>query len=134
MSDATIELYTEKAQESLAGAESEFANGRYNNCANRCYYACFQAAITALVREGIQPAEGWTQWSHEFVQGRFIGQLINRRKVYPTVLHDTLPRNMTLRHTADYSIEQVSETQASRAVRRTRAFVEAVVGRGGERR
>ncbi len=24
-----------KAQESLAGAESEFANGRYNNCANR---------------------------------------------------------------------------------------------------
>ncbi len=108
MRDATIELYTEKAQESLAGAESEFANGRYNNCANRCYYACFQAAITALLREGIQPAEGRTQWSHEFVQGRFIGQLINRRKVYPTVLHDTLPRTMTLRHTADYSVEQIT--------------------------
>ena len=39
-----------KAQESLAGAESEFAAGRYNNCANRCYYACFQAAIHALIK------------------------------------------------------------------------------------
>ena len=50
MRDATIDLYTDKAQESLAGAESEFANGRYNNCANRCYYACFQTAIAALLR------------------------------------------------------------------------------------
>lgn len=66
------------------------------------------------------------------MQGRFIGQLINRRKVYPTALHDALPRNMTLRHTADYSVEQVGETQASRAVRRTRAFVEAIVSGGGE--
>ena len=33
--------YLEKAAESLAGAESEYVNGRYNNCSNRCYYACF---------------------------------------------------------------------------------------------
>lgn len=132
MRDATIELYAEKAQESLAGAESEFANGRYNNCVNRCYYACFQAAIIALLREGIQPAEGRTQWSHEFVQGRFVGQLINRRKLYSTGLRDTLSRNMTVRHTADYSVEQITEIQASRAVRRARTFVEAIVSRGGE--
>jgi uncharacterized protein (UPF0332 family) len=31
------EIYFAKATESLAGAESEFINGRYNNCANRCY-------------------------------------------------------------------------------------------------
>jgi len=30
-----------KADESLAGAEREFAAGAYNNCANRAYYACF---------------------------------------------------------------------------------------------
>jgi hypothetical protein len=42
-----------KAEESLSGAESEFANDRNNNCANRCYYACFQAAIAALLTEGI---------------------------------------------------------------------------------
>jgi uncharacterized protein (UPF0332 family) len=47
-----ITIYLAKATESLLTAESEFANGRYNSCANRCYYACFQAAIAALIREG----------------------------------------------------------------------------------
>jgi uncharacterized protein (UPF0332 family) len=46
-------LFMAKALECLAGAESELANKRYNNCANRAYYACFQAAIDALTREGI---------------------------------------------------------------------------------
>ena len=41
-------LYLTKAEESLRGAESEYTQGRYNNTANRCYYACFQAAIAAL--------------------------------------------------------------------------------------
>jgi uncharacterized protein (UPF0332 family) len=34
-----IMIYLAKANESLLTAESEFANGRYNSCANRCYYA-----------------------------------------------------------------------------------------------
>ena len=49
------DTYREKADESLAGAVSEFANGRYNNCANRCYYSCFLAAVHALVTAGIRP-------------------------------------------------------------------------------
>src|SRR6266446_1525926 len=32
-----ITIYLAKAAESLLTAESEFANGRYNSCANRCY-------------------------------------------------------------------------------------------------
>ena len=40
-------IFLAKAEESLAGAESEYANGRYNNCANRCYYACFQETSCA---------------------------------------------------------------------------------------
>jgi len=44
---AISQVFLAKAEESLAGAESEFVNGRYNNCANRCYYASFQAAIAA---------------------------------------------------------------------------------------
>ena len=28
-------IYLAKAQEALSGAESEYVNGRYNNCANR---------------------------------------------------------------------------------------------------
>ena len=46
--DLSAELYLRKALESLAGAESECANRRFSNCANRAYYAAFQAAISAL--------------------------------------------------------------------------------------
>lgn len=121
--------YLEKAVESLAGAESEHANGRYNNCANRCYYACFQAAIVALLGNGLSPAGA--QWSHTFVQGRFIGELINRRKQYASAHRDTLPRVYDLRLMADYGDEPVTQTQAVRALRRSRELVTAIV-RGGD--
>jgi uncharacterized protein (UPF0332 family) len=47
MSERDIEAYLVKSAESLAGAESEYANGRFNNSANRAYYACFHAAVAA---------------------------------------------------------------------------------------
>jgi uncharacterized protein (UPF0332 family) len=46
------DLYLAKAQSSLAGAQSELAQQRFDNAANRAYYACFQAAISALLRAG----------------------------------------------------------------------------------
>ena len=125
------QIFLTKAEESLAGAESELANGRYNNVANRCYYACFQAAIVALLHAGITP-DG-PQWSHTFVQGQFVGQLINRRKLYPAELRQTPTRLYELRQTADYTIEPITQTQATRAVRRARTFVAAIQAKGGER-
>lgn len=132
MATMESELFLEKAEESLAGAESEFANGRYNNTANRCYYACFQAAIAALVAAGVR-ARG-REWGHAFVQAQFAGELIHRRKQYPAQLRDTLGRNLLLRQTADYGPGRVTQTEASRALRRTREFVAAIQARGGERR
>jgi uncharacterized protein (UPF0332 family) len=117
-------LFLDKAQESLAGAQSEFVNGRYNNCANRCYYACFQAAIHALEQAGIQPTS-------TAGQAQFAGQLVNRRKLYPRELHEALVRNYILRQVADYQWDVISETQAGRALRRTREFL-ATIQRGGE--
>jgi uncharacterized protein (UPF0332 family) len=123
-----ITIYLTKAEESLRTAESEFANGRYNSCANRCYYACFQAAIAALLAEGIR-ARG--QWSHEFVQGQFVGVLITQRHLYDTQLRRVLSDNQNVREKADYRPELVNATQASRALRRTRIFLAAVRQRGG---
>ena len=123
-----ITTYLAKATESLQTAESEFANGRYNSCANRCYYACFQAAIAALLREGIRPRG---QWSHEFVQAQLVGVLINQRKLYDRELRRVLSDNQILRDQADYRAELVSATQASRALRRSRLFVTAIRQRGG---
>jgi uncharacterized protein (UPF0332 family) len=124
-------LYLRKALESLAGADSEFANGRYNNCANRCYYACFQAAIAALIRDDIRPPRTNGEWSHDFVRAQVDGVLIHRRKRLPPALRGTLHRDLSLRLTGDYAGDDVSRTEAERAVRRCRYFVEAVQEGGG---
>jgi uncharacterized protein (UPF0332 family) len=128
--DPAIEVYLRKAEDSLAGAASEYANGRFDNCANRAYYACFQAAVAALLREGIRPPGQTARWGHDFVQARFVGDLINRRRLYPATIRDALLRGMELRQTADYKTERVSAIQASRQVARARAFVDAVTAKG----
>jgi uncharacterized protein (UPF0332 family) len=123
-----ITIYLVKAHESLQTAESEFVNGRYDSCANRCYYACFQAAIAALLREGIRPRG---QWSHAFVQAQFVGVLLNQRHLYDRELRRVLADNQSLRDKADYRAELVTATQAGRALRRSRTFVAALRQRGG---
>ncbi len=129
--ERTADLYLAKAAESLASAESDFAAGRYNSCANRAYYACFQAAVAALVRAGIGPSPRDRQWRHAAVQAQFVEQLINRRKHYSPAFRDTFERLVRLRHTADYRPDLVNAAQADRAVRRAREFVESVQGRQG---
>lgn len=57
-SDIDVQTFLAKAAEYMASAASELANGRYNACANRCYYDCFQAAVAALTQAGIRPAGG----------------------------------------------------------------------------
>jgi uncharacterized protein (UPF0332 family) len=116
-------IYLAKAAESLLTAESEFINGRYNSCANRCYYACFQAAVAALIQEGIRPRE---RWGHAFVQGQFVGQLIERRKRFRSDLRRVLSDNQIMRNQADYEVRNVTQAQAARALGRTRTFVIAV--------
>ena len=117
-------VYLAKARESLVTAESEFEQGRYNSSANRCYYACFQAAIAALLREGIR-ASG-NQWRHDFVQARFNGELINRRKRYGANLRQTLAENQELRDEADYGAESVTRIEVRRALGKAQRFVAAV--------
>ena len=112
-----------KAIESLASAEADYAADRYSSCANRCYYACFQAAISALLAAGIRAPQ---QWGHGFVQAQFSGRLIDRRKRYPATLRSVLGRLMTTRGAADYDPAPVDRSSAERALRAARAFVEAI--------
>lgn len=121
-----------RALESLAGAESEFATGRYHKVANRAYFACFHAAIFALQHTGVRPQGGI--WRHGFVQAQFDGLLVNRRTMYPTELRGVLTRNADLRRLADYRQEPIGRTEAERALRRTRTFVTAVRARVDEER
>jgi hypothetical protein len=67
------------------------------------------------------------------VQEVFVRELITRRKVYPAELRGVLQRNFLVRQSADYGHDVVSEVQASRAIARTREFLQAVATRGGGR-
>ena len=116
-----VEAFLAKARESLAGAQNEIVNARYNNSINRSYYACFQAAVAALLREGVTPSGA--QWEHRFVQSQFVGQLINRRKRFPGEYRDVLSRLFELRRVADYQSAYVSAPVAARALRRAKVFV-----------
>lgn len=124
----SIDIFLAKASESLDGAESEFANGRFNNCANRCYYSCFQAAVAALTRNGIHPVGPDSQWRHMFVHGQFVGELINRRKLYPADLRSVLMDTLAFRQKADYRDNTVTQREAARALQWTRGFFDAIQG------
>lgn len=119
-------LYLAKAHASLNGARSELEQRRFDNAANRAYYACFQAAVAALIWSGLRPPVGSGTWDHGFVQARFVGELINRRKLYAPDLRDTLSVTMRQRHKADYQYDSVTADQAIRMLRRTTRFVEEV--------
>lgn len=115
-----------KARQSLIGAQSEIASGRYDNGANRAYYACFQAAIAALEWAGMRPPGRSDMWSHTYVQSAFVGILINRRKKFPAPLRGVLAKNQAIRDAADYQSDSVSPIQAIRAVERAEQFVSAI--------
>ena len=121
--------YLAKAQESVTGARSEFEAERYNNSANRSYYAVFQAGIHALILEGVRLPGGGTEWGHAFVDSQFSGLLINRRHRYETNLQNVIGDNRALRDDADYTTGSVNAVRASRALQRAERFVAAVLQR-----
>src|SRR3954447_19430347 len=98
-----VAIFLAKARESLAGAESEFVNSRFDNCTNRCYYACLQAARAALEKAGVKPTEP------RLVHG------------FPSPF-----RWGADRQEEDYETELISQTLAERALRRAEQFVRAV--------
>jgi uncharacterized protein (UPF0332 family) len=119
--------FLSKATESLAGAKAELEVGRYSNSANRSYYAAFQAAIHAILAQGIRQPGSSGVWNRGWVHGEFNGRLVGRRHLYPSDLRSVLNENYNVRVQADYSHEAVSEIVALRAFRRAEVFVQAVV-------
>lgn len=118
--------YLIKAVESLTSAQADYAAARHNSCANRTYYACFQAAVAALSAAGIRPASPRGEWSHEFVQSQFNGLLIMRRKLYPITLRRVLRDTIEVREKADYTPSLVSARVATRVLQQAQGFVRAI--------
>lgn len=111
-----------KAEESLKAAELCYAQGFYNSVANRAYYAMFQAAQVALELSGFVRPE----WSHAGLQATFANEFTRRRKQFAAGLASDLTIVLELRHTADYRNHHLSARQATRALSKARAFVQAI--------
>ncbi len=118
-------IYLAKAERSLAGAELEFAHDLYNNTVNRAYYACYQAAVAALIAEGLQPPlENF--WSHDHVQAEFPARLVDERKLYPREFRATLKAIFDERLKADYEPELISAASAAAALEHAQRFVRQI--------
>jgi uncharacterized protein (UPF0332 family) len=123
--------WLDKARQSLQGAESEFGARRYDNAANRAYYACFHAAIAALMDARAHPTTEDGTRSHSAIQASFARELIHRRKVYPADLASVLQDLHGLRQQADYTTVVTSELRCKRALDKARLFVATVRKRLG---
>lgn len=120
------ESYLAKAKESLASAEADFDEKRYNSCARGSYYACFQAAIYALLDSGVTKPKS-DRWRHEFVKGQFVLHLINRKKKYGGYLRDTLEKCSKARQSADYEDKLLTQKESGRMLRLAKNFVDEVL-------
>ncbi len=114
-------IYLSKAEESLATAEDCFEKARYNSCANRCYYAMFQAAVAALMMLGAVPAGDWT---HKYVGASVSEYLIKRRKLLPSKFGELYYEVERLRHKGDYRLVNVTHGEASKTLRTAQEFVD----------
>lgn len=118
------QIWMEKAAENLAAAQSGFDHGRFNACANRLYYAMFQAGIAAFAKAGSLPAGG--RVGHDWLQANFSGQFIHRRKLFPARFKSYLPAAYRIRALADYEAISVSKNIAANELKKAKECVDAV--------
>jgi len=112
--------FLNKAEENLKIAQISFDNECYNACANRAYYASFQAAIAALTDKGFL-SKGRND--HKWVQAEFSEKLIKRQKVYPAKIKSYLMKMQMLRNIADYEYETVCKKDASEQIRKAAEMI-----------
>jgi len=124
MSEA-IQKYLLKLEESLASAKDDLAKKRFNSCANRAYYACYQAAVALSIKHNLTPTSGKEIRKHEAVQSQ-IATLIKRKKVLPADQRSVLSKLMIVRITADYKPQSISKRKAARVLKTATKFVTLV--------
>jgi hypothetical protein len=94
-------------------------------------HAAFQAAVAALIAEGVRPRRG--VWGHDFVQAEFQGRLVYRRKMYSSQFRRVLSDLFRSRAEADYTDRSLSRPDSERVLVTARDLVTAV-GEGADGR
>jgi uncharacterized protein (UPF0332 family) len=118
------ELFHLRARENLQAAERLFELELFNASANRAYYAAFHAALATLFRYGFTP-----NIDHKAVQSMFNGELINRRKIVPAHLKQSLQQLQDVRNIADYK-NGVSKAKAADQLKKAVTFCSIILKDG----
>ncbi len=117
-------VWLEKARENLTAAQLCCDNALFNACANRAYYAMFQAGAAVLLKHEIAPSG--EKIGHEWLQSSFSGYLIHRRKMFSAKFRSYLNDAYWVRVRADYKTEAVPRKVALRQLERAREFVQTL--------
>ena len=127
MSREIAKEFLAKSTESLSGAVREFAAGAYNNAANRCYYAAFQAALSLLLEVRLVGQRDIRKSTHQLVRGKFANEIVKRRKLLPSVDPSDIDELASIRDQADYVPAPVGKQKAARAVKLSSVIVQETV-------
>ena len=115
--------FLDKAKENLLISRFSFEQGFFNACANRSYYAAFQAAVAALLDRGIKKGK----FDHKWVQSQFSERLIKRQKIYPAGMKSYLTEMQLIRNRADYEPHFISRKTAHRQMSKAVEIIDCVV-------
>ena len=124
--DAGARAFLDKARQSMAGAEREYAADAFDNVANRCYYAAFQAAISILLEiRAVSPAKIGGM-KHPYVRSEFASVVVRRKKLLTGVERKDMDELATARDIADYLVTSTGKERAKRLLDVARRIVQAV--------
>jgi len=116
--------FLDKAKTNLTVAQICFDREFYDACANRAYYAAFQAAVAALADKGIKRDKA----DHKLVQADFSEKLIKRQKIYPGKLKSYLMDMQGVRNQADCSHASVSRKLAFQQIHKAEELI-TIIGK-----
>lgn len=122
--DQEVTRFWTRAEESLAGAQAELTVDRYNNAAERSYYAVFQAGVACCLGHGDHPDLPNNSWSHQGTLRRLMRHLL--RWGAPT---DLVSKALSLhgkRLLADYYSSGVTRRDAEDSVSVAKKVLEYV--------
>lgn len=114
------QVYLAKARNNLRTAQSAYAQGDFDSCASRAYFAVFHGEIAALVKLTEFRQD---RWGHDRVQEEFNRRLIRARKIFPASLRSTHNDLIGRRHLADYTAQHISARTAERCLRKAAELV-----------
>lgn len=116
-------VYLDKARANVRTAEGAYAQGDFDSCASRAYFAVFQVEVAALIKLTDFRQD---RWGHDRVQEEFNRRLIRSRKLFPSALRFVHNDLIGRRHLADYTDQYLSARVAERCLKHATEMVATI--------